>query len=377
MNIQFRYANFDEYPRISQFLDEYWAKNHIYVRERPLFDWTFRRHGHLESQAYSFTIAENGNDIVAILGGIPFTFNCLGRTSKAVWIVNYAVRPDHRRGPVALQLLSTFRRPPFDEVIASGLNPESTIIYKVLRGTVLPELPRHLGIFADASDRMVNLLQLTYPEWDKKRADSVAHNFVLPSGANEVVPHGTTIPNTWDGVDWPAIATQTVGAVRDSDYLRWRYLDHPSFEYRILTVAEGDRNGLAVWRLENIHHQTPEGRVPVDALARLVEFLPVSPDNGRHLIGALLKGVREAGAMGVDFYGYHGNARTILEQLGVRSIDTHPDGTLIPYRFQPLDTHGGGILNAMFAPEGLPPCTTGLDSVWYWTKSDSDQDRPN
>src|ERR1700730_5071760 len=229
MNIQFRYANFDEYPRVSQFLDQHWAKNHVYVRERRLFDWTFRRDGHLESEAYSFTIAENGNDIVAILGGIPFTFNCLGRTSKAVWIVNYAVRPDHRRVPVALQLLSTFRRPPFDELIASGLNPESTIIYKVLRGTVLPELPRHLGIFADASDRMVNLLQLTYPEWDKKRAETLAHNFVLPGAENGTLKSGTAIPTTaipttWDDIDWPAIATRTVGAVRDSDYLRWRYL---------------------------------------------------------------------------------------------------------------------------------------------------------
>src|ERR1700680_158248 len=193
MSVQFRYVGLAEYPRVSQFLDDHWAKNHIYVRQRPLFDWTFTRKNHWEDETYSFAVAEDGDEIVAILGGIPFTFNCLGKSSKAVWIVNYAVRPDHRRGPVALQLLSTFRRPPFDEVIASGLNPESTIIYKVLRGTVLPELPRHLGIFADASDRMVNLLQLTYPEWDKKRAESVAHNFVLPRGANEVVPHGTTI----------------------------------------------------------------------------------------------------------------------------------------------------------------------------------------
>lgn len=377
MNIQFRYANFDEYPRVSQFLDEYWAKNHIYVRERPLFDWTFRRPGHLESQVYSFAIAENGNEIVAILGGIPFTFNCLGTTSKAVWIVNYAVRPDHRRGPAALQLLSTFRRPPFEEVIASGLNPESTIIYKVLRGTVLPELPRHIGIFADSSDRMVNLLQLTYPEWKKKRSEDIAHSFVLPNGANEVVQHGTTIPDTWDEMDWPAIASQTVGAVRDSDYLRWRYLQHPSFEYRLVTVPEGDRNSLAVWRLETIHRETPEGRIPVDTMARLVEFLPSSNRGSHALIHAVLQDVRAAGGMGVDFYGYHGGTRAMLEQNGLHSIEAHPDGTLIPYRFQPLDTHGGGILNAMFAPATLPPCTTGPECLWYWTKSDSDQDRPN
>ena len=36
MSIEFRYIGLDEYHRVSRFLDEYWAKNHIYVRERPL-----------------------------------------------------------------------------------------------------------------------------------------------------------------------------------------------------------------------------------------------------------------------------------------------------------------------------------------------------
>lgn len=76
MSVEFRYAGLDEYPRVSRFLDEYWAKNHIYVRERPLFDWTFTRRRHWENETYSFAIAEDGSEIVAILGGIPFTFNC-------------------------------------------------------------------------------------------------------------------------------------------------------------------------------------------------------------------------------------------------------------------------------------------------------------
>jgi hypothetical protein len=142
-------------------------------------------------------------------------------------------------------------------------------------------------------------------------------------------------------------------------------------------VPEGDRNGLAVWRLEVIHRETPDGRVPVDRFGRLVEFLPVSENNGRELMAGLLAEVRTAGALGIDFYGYHGPTRSVLERNGLRSVEVHPDGALIPSRFQPLDTHGGGILNAMFAPEGLPGCTAEADSPWYWTKSDSDQDRPN
>ena len=377
MSVEFRYAGLDEYPRVSRFLDEYWAKNHIYVRERPLFDWTFTRRRHWENETYSFAIAEDGSEIVAILGGIPFTFNCLGKSSRAVWIVNYAVRPDHRRGPAALQLLSTFRKPPFEEVIASGLNPASTVIYKVLRGIVLPEMPRHFAVFRDARDRAADLLQLTYPDWSRERAVAAVQPFLLDGSDSEPAQLGATIPDSWDQIDWPEIASRTVGAARDTDYLRWRYVDHPSFNYGIATVPEGDRTGLAIWRIEQIQRETPGGRAAVDRIARLVEFLPVSESNGRQLIAALAGKIKSAGALGVDFYGYHGATRDILEVNGLKSIATHPDGALIPSRFQPLDVHGGGILNAMFVPQGLPCCTTDPDSRWYWTKSDSDQDRPN
>ncbi len=189
MSIQFRYVGLDEYPRVSQFLNEYWAKNHVYVREQSLFDWTFTRKNHWQDQdeTYSFAVAEDGDEIVAILGGIPFTFNCLGKSSKAVWIVNYAVRPDHRRGPAALQLLSTFRKPPFQTVIAAGLNPASTIIYKVLRGVVLPEMPRHFAVFPNAADRTADLLQLTYPDWTRERAEDLTQAFVLAENGNPSV----------------------------------------------------------------------------------------------------------------------------------------------------------------------------------------------
>jgi hypothetical protein len=205
----------------------------------------------------------------------------------------------------------------------------------------------------------------------------LAKAFVLAGNGDHSVPHGTTLPASWDETDWPKIASQTVGAARDTDYLNWRYVQHPCFKYGIVTVPEGNRTGLAVWRLEPIQRETPAGRVLVDRLARLVEFLPVSENNGRELINALLVDVRATGALGVDFYGYHGFTRSILQHNGLRSIEAHPDGALIPSRFQPLDTHGGGILNAMFVPEGLPFCTTEPNCPWYWTKSDSDQDRPN
>ena len=43
MSLEVRYAQLDDYPRLSAFLDTYWAKDHVYVRQRSLFDWAFGR----------------------------------------------------------------------------------------------------------------------------------------------------------------------------------------------------------------------------------------------------------------------------------------------------------------------------------------------
>jgi hypothetical protein len=377
MAIEFRFARLDEYPRVSAFLHEFWAQNHVYCRDRELFEWTFRRKDQWEAENLSVAVAEDHGELAGILGGIPFRFNRFGRTSPGIWIVNYVIRPDHRKGSAALQLLSQFRRPEFNPVIAFGINPATSVIYRVLRGTVLDEIPRHFLVLPGAVERMAQLLQLAWPEWQADRARELAGWLALRNRPAAAPETGQLIPRTWDREEWPAIAERTVGAARDTAYLTWRYRKHPVFEYRFVTVPEGERTGLAVWRLEAIRRQTPQGRVEVDRIGRLVEFLPVSAENAARLFGALVQELEQAGAMGADWYGYHSQTRCWLRQSGFQEAARHPDGRSIPSRFQPLDGKGGGILSAMFVQSEMPPCADSDDCVWYWTKSDSDQDRPN
>jgi hypothetical protein len=87
--------------------------------------------------------------------------------------------------------------------------------------------------------------------------------------------------------------------------------------------------------------------------------------------------LREAGDLGADYYGYHGQARCWFRQLGFSEAGIHPDGRAIPSRFQPIDSKGGAILSAMFLQSDVPSCADGADCPWYWIKSDSDRDRPN
>ncbi|MGH9691507.1 MAG: hypothetical protein ACRD4C_10570 [Candidatus Acidiferrales bacterium] len=377
MAVEFRYATLGEYQRASDFLDQHWAKGHIYTRNRALFDWTFHRPDHWDAAAYSFSLAVDGDELVGILGGIPFTLNQYGKASKAVWIVNYVIRPDYRKGATALQLLSSFRRPEFSAVVAFGINPATVAIYRVLRGQVLPEIPRHFLVMPHQADRMACAMKIAYPDWSDDRVASLVSKVELSTFPVAPLRVGHCLPSTWDRKDWPAHAAQTIGAARDSDYLNWRYKSHPVFDYQFLTVSEGDRTGLAVWRLETIRTETAYGRKDVDRIGRLVEFLPVSPTNAEALFGAFVEELDKAGAMAADYYGYHGPTRTWLQEMGFQGSEAHPDGAFLPSRFQPLDGKGGGIMSAVFLRDGKAPCADDTSCPWYWTKSDSDQDRPN
>jgi hypothetical protein len=377
MGLEFRFARLDEYPRISLFLHQHWAQNHVYCRMSDLFDWTFHRADRWDPQGYSFAIAEDDGELAGILGGIPFRFNQLGRSTDGMWIVNYVIRPDHRKGTAALQLLSQFRRPEYDPVIAFGINPATSAIYRVLRGQVLDEIPRHFLVLPEGCGRMADLMRNAWSDWTGERAREMADAFALRRPLPENVEAGDLIPRTWDECEWPAIAQRTIGAARDAAYLTWRYRRHPVFEYRFLTVRDGSMTGLAVWRIETIRKQTPAGRVDLDRIGRLVEFLPASAANAEALFSAFVHALRQENAFGADFYGYHGQTRCWLKQLGFRDTLQHPDGRAIPSRFQPLDGKGGGILSAMFLRSDLPACGDAGDCPWYWTKSDSDQDRPN
>ena len=377
MAIDVRYAGFDEYHRVSRFLNEYWAKDHAYVRLPELFDWTFNRAGLWDRDGYSFALAEEKGEIVGILGAIPFTFNCLGKASPAAWTANYMVRPEYRGGAVGLQLLRMVWRPPYDAVVSFGITQAVLPLHRLLRWRVMEEIPRHFMVLPDAEQNMTCLLRLAQSDWTEDRARSLAHRFTLTRLAHTSVPAMKTLPQDWDERDWPAIASQTVGAARNLDYLTWRYVKHPVFRYRFIGMSDGKRTGLLIWRLETIRHVTPEGDEEVGRLGRVVEFLPTSRRNARQLLTRFTHELSEAQALGADYYGYYGESRNWLQEFGFRSVEGHPDGRMIPSRFQPLDRRGGCIRSALSVRDEVPVCSSNAGCSWYWTKSDADQDRPN
>jgi len=380
MTIQVRYLNYGEYNRVANFLDRYWANNHAYVKMPQLFEWTFGSHSYWDRDTYSFAIAENESEVVGILGGVPFLFNSCGRTSYGMWLANWMVRPSDRHGRCALTLLKQFARHPFDTTIAFGINRDVMRIYQAMQWKVVEDIPRYLFVLPEATERMIYLLTRAYPDWEIQRAQSLTKAVTLtdfqdtPTSDNQFSPPEF---DYWDKYTWAKFALETTGASRNSAYLKWRYLSHPLFKYFFITAPEGDRIGLAVWRLETIRQATPDGFKDLDIIGRLVEFMPVSKHNCKTLLTLLVSDLYHHGAMGADFYCYHGRIGAWLNQAGINEVGLYPSGRSIPARFQPLEAKGGQIMSAVSCQAESPCYPFSPDCCWYWTKSDADQDRPN
>ena len=377
MEVELRYLQAGEYPVAARFLHEFWAPNHAYVRMPALFDWAFGPRPEWDHDSYSFAIARQAGEDIGILGGTPFVFNNHGRQSHGVWLANWMVREGFRGGTTAMRLLRQFTRPPYDPTIAFGINPAVARFYALLGGKLIADIPRHFMVLPEASGRMLKLLGAAYPDWEDTRARALVHCFEVMAD-NPNPPAGGGIP------DWPAwartwqtLSISMVGAARSADYLLWRYIHHPCFEYRFISALETEGVGILVWRLEKIHFTLPDGSTGEDYLGRVVEFLPASRRNGFHLLSLLTQALREEGAMGADFYGYHAPFGAWMSEWGFHRVTDHPDGCHLPARFQPLVSGGGQLRSAVFSEIQAPSYPSSPGEEWYWTKSDSDQDRPN
>ena len=75
-----------------------------------------------------------------------------------------------------------------------------------------------------------------------------------------------TLAAGWDSF-WAKLGPGLLGPSKDLSYLKWRYIDHPTFQYEIRLALHGSEIlGLTVYRLEKIRDRD-------EKVLRVVEFL--------------------------------------------------------------------------------------------------------
>jgi hypothetical protein len=380
-----RLLSLDEYPLAAEFLHRHWAPNHIYSVNKSLFDWTFNHPQINQPGTYSFAVAEQEGRVVGVLGGIPFSFNDRGQQRRAFWLANWKMLEEFRRGTAALALLDYFYAPPHQVTISFGINPTVARLYDAMRWHVMDNIPRYFAVHPARSKEFADLLRLANPAWPAHKGNEMANAFLAdPAPATTIATFAPPVRDEWNQRSWEPLKLELTGAARDGDYLYWRYVQHPLFQYRFIQIEDpsaarsASQIGLLIWRLETVRHKVADQLHDVGKIGRIVEFLPTSPGNAKDLLSHFWQVLDGTGAFGCDCYLYHGRFGQWIANGGLHRLDDHPDGVAVPSRFQPLDAAGGQIRSAVsLRTPPFPVYPYATDCMWYWTKSDSDQDRPN
>lgn len=371
----FGYLPYDDYPRLAEFIAATWGPEHPYVRKKALFDWAFDRSHLWDRDGYSWLFAEDQGRMISSLGAIPFELNVRGETHRAVWPVTWMTAESYRSKGVGMWLFGMLRRPPFRAIVCFGARASAARIYRALRFQMVDDIPRRVAFLSSRRHDAVELIARTHPTWDISRTTSLTDAYLREPGDPPSLMREAEFWSEWDERGWQPWAPHLVGARRDAAYLDWRYRRHPEYDYRVLAVEDGDRVGCLVWRLDPVH---VDRETRIGSFARIVDCLPTSATNARHLLDALWHELEPVdGCIGADFYNYHGPTGRWLGEAGLATMDDVRDGRAIPSGFLPIDRRCQPIPNAVYIRGESGPTYPFDDTCsWYWTKSDADRDVP-
>lgn len=364
-NIRFVAAN--DLPALQTFFHQHWRADHIMSRDAELLKWQYGRcHAILpEGAEFSFLIVEADDRIVGILGFIPVDFNQGGEIVPGAWLSHWLVLEEYRAGGAGLLLFRRLRDLGVQVIAVQGINDTVKKLYGSLGFHIIDDVPRWVGILDPARVEALVAdvgVQLEAGEMDE---------FAIPAGSaaeatcTELV--SAPLGDEWDHF-WADASATVMGAVRDADFLNWRYLRHPSFDYRLVLARNREQRleGLAAYRVETIRDR-------VEKVLRVTDL--IATDAGA---AALVEGIRrtasEQGAVFADFYCSSQVAAAPLQEAGFARLRPGPGIGRLPSRFQPLDAVYVELSGAIWAAAGK-----GLieHPGFYLSKADGDVDRPN
>lgn len=326
-----RYYQPEDRPRLVQFLDKYWRKNHIVATSEKVFDFQ-----HKYDDKYTFVIAENKEtkEFDAVFGYIlTHKYDKTHQIPNVAWGAIWKVRNDVQnaeRTSLGLGLLRFILK--HEDVItfaSSGISDKHREISSGL-GFVMGEMTHYY---------IANTLRETYV---------ITENPIKPDFAPSYMRLA------W--IDWKdrIEVTNTLNPFKNYNYLIHRYENHPVYTYRLLgAYVLGELKLLMVVRKQ---------RVEDSCCLRIVDML--GSEIGLRNIGLEMQRVlAEENAEYIDCWNY-GMDKKIFDTLGFEVVSGE---TIIPDYFAPFERQNIRIeINSLEQEPSM---------VIF--KGDGDQDRPN
>ena len=328
-------------PRWEEFIvASYRSANYVMLSHKFL-RWQFFDNPANQTGGYTLWLVEQKGEIIAQLGFVPF--QGLTRSSEPVqgaYPINLMVRPEYRSVGLGALLLGRLLKQ-FPCLVNPGVNEAGATLGEGLGMTNLGFLRRYVAVL------------------DKHAAQALAFNGRLPQGVVEArtrpvdVIAATKLPHQASaGCAFPQPA---YGAVRSSDFLRWRYETHPAFIYEFLFSPD--------YRSVLVFHEEREMETGA-LILRVVDVLS-RPEHQLPLLSAVVLAGKERGAAIIDFFCSLNCYEAALGAAGFFDEARHANGHIAAL-FQPLDFRKTGIR----VLASCPGWSGRSLEDWYITKAD-------
>jgi GNAT superfamily N-acetyltransferase len=367
--MEIRYFRRSETEQLKNAIHTVWSPNHILSRNDQLINYMFHenpaKNHWIESEHYSFLGVWVDSKIVGMLGVMPFEVNNKGLTRVGCSLTNWIVLPEYRSTGAGFALFHTVKEHNPEMILSLGINSTVGKLYRKMGWSILQDVPRWVGIVNKRKtiEKMLDGNELPLRYWNELKTIQSYNDYQISHHIEE---------EPWDRFYKEFFAPKTIGFARNYQFIKWRYMNHPIFNYNIITCKDKNNNikGMAIIRIESLLNDC-------EKIGRIVEFIAVDQDSSICLANAVAEMSQDL--LFLDFYCFSSVSTWGLESIGFKRIlESENDPVVVPTRFQPIDLT---ITNMMAAFSVQPDIKNKInlaeESCFYITKGDSDQDRPN
>lgn len=324
----------DEYEALVFFFRKYWSENHVFCRNREIFEF---QHGDAGDGEYDFIIAVHNEtgEIHAVLGFISSSRYDEGNkempkfVSGALWKVRDDVS-NKETGKLGLGVLYyLLKRYPNSAYITLGLSNFSREIYNALHFDF--GVMEHYYIASKYMQKFY-IAERPLTDWKDVSDDEYSIQYV------------DEIPDGFDTFYYPE---------KNVAYITNRYINHPFYQYKLIGIYQKGKL-VTIWVIR-------ETAVDGNKCIRIVDIIG-NMEGICDITGNVQEWLKSCGAEYVDCYN-HGIDKDIFLKIGFRQVE---GDTVIPNYFEPFERKNVDIHYAAYAQHPV---------VIF--KGDCDQDRPN
>lgn len=349
-----------DHPRFQKFIRKSFHNKYI-LSDFKFFHWQFKGK---KNSVYNFFLLQDGARLFGNIGLAALDYQVFKKTINIKTYINLFVDPAVRSLGLGTLLIKKAMAQGKTALI-TGYNPKSFSIYRQLGDwRPLGNFYRYVFIFNKKS--VLRMLPKTKIKKRFKFVDSTDKPHLSDPGIE--FKYIKKFDSQFDKF-WRAIMSKYgITATRSSNYLNWRYANHPYLKYFLLVACQKNEIiGFLIYRLEKTDEFT---------IARVIDFI-CGDEHEKDILNGFILDVRQKGVDMVDFMFSGRYYHESLKAQGFFNAYGTPFENL-PMYFNPI-SYSKNYINfaAWSANKNINKREFYKSGNWYLTKGDADQDRPN